>query len=287
MSLIMLAPLIGGAIGPAISGAIAQTLGWRQVLVIASSCAFLCEVLFLTCFRETYKMAILRRRIQRIQQESGEFENVTVTSTHENLLKLWRAITRPFVVLFGSAVLVLLALFAAVSFSYFYVMCISLPEVLQNAYNFTPAQAGSAFMSFSKLKHCITLWYIANACHRRRFVSLRHRLQLRPRQDLHQIPRHRECQGHTRIPTAPYNIWWLRASPLYHSVWVGRRKSTSSTIASRLRVPSWVHPPPYHYPSTSLHRRCIRHLLCICYDWSYCHQMSRWYLLAAHYGPSG
>jgi MFS family permease len=157
MSLIMLAPLIGGAIGPAISGAIAQTLGWRQVLVIASSCAFLCEVLFLTCFRETYKMAILRRRIQRIQQESGEFENVTVTSTHENLFKLWRAITRPFVVLFGSAVLVLLALFAAVSFSYFYVMCISLPEVLQNAYNFTPAQAGSAFMSFSKLKHCITL----------------------------------------------------------------------------------------------------------------------------------
>jgi MFS family permease len=150
MSLIMLAPLIGGAVGPAISGAIAQTFGWRQVLVIASGCALLCEVLFLTCFRETYKMAILRRRVHRIQQESGEFDHVTVTSTHENLLKLWHAITRPFAVLFGSAVLMLIALFAAISFSYFYVMCISLPEISQNLYNFTPAQAGSTLLAFSK-----------------------------------------------------------------------------------------------------------------------------------------
>jgi MFS family permease len=148
MSLVMLAPLIGGAISPAISGAIAQTLGWRQILYIASGLAILCEVLFLTCFRETYKMAVLRRRVKRIQQESGEFEDTT--TKHENMLKLWHAITRPFMVLFGSSVLMLISLFAAVSFSYFYVMCISLPEVLQDVYNFTPAQAGFAFMAFSE-----------------------------------------------------------------------------------------------------------------------------------------
>jgi MFS family permease len=151
MSLIMLAPLIGGAIGPAISGAIAQTLGWRKVLIIASGLAILCEVLFLTCFRETYKMAILRRRVKKIQQESGEFENVRVKSPQENLLKLWHSITRPFAVLFGSSVLMLLSLFASVAFSYYYVICISLPQILEEVYRFTPAQVGSAFLSFSKL----------------------------------------------------------------------------------------------------------------------------------------
>jgi hypothetical protein len=47
-------------------------------------------------------------------------------------------------------VLMLISLFASVSFAYFYVMCLSLPEVLLDVYNFTPAQAGAAFMAFSE-----------------------------------------------------------------------------------------------------------------------------------------
>jgi MFS family permease len=150
MSLIMLAPLIGGAIGPAISGAIAQTLGWRQVMYMAAGLAILCEILFLVCFRETYKMAILRRRVKKIQQESGEFEAVKAASKRESALKIWHSITRPFTVLFGSSVLMLLSLFASVAFSYFYIMCISLPQILADEYGFAPAQVGSAFLSMSK-----------------------------------------------------------------------------------------------------------------------------------------
>jgi MFS family permease len=143
MSLIMLAPLIGGAIGPAISGAIAQTMGWKRILVIAVGLAILCEVLFLTCFRETYKMAILRRRndAARAGEEEGK---------HEGARKLRQSITRPFAVLFGSSVLILLSLFASVAFSFFYVISVSLPGILVERYGFTPAQTGSAFVSFSK-----------------------------------------------------------------------------------------------------------------------------------------
>jgi MFS family permease len=153
MSLIMLAPLIGGAIAPAISGAIAQTLGWRQVMYMAAGLAILCEILFLTCFQETYKMAILRRRVRKIQQESGEFDVIKVTSKRESALKIWHSATRPFSVLFGSSVLMLLSLFASIAFSYFYVMCISLPQVLEEEYDFTPAQVGSAFLSMSKFEN--------------------------------------------------------------------------------------------------------------------------------------
>lgn len=151
MSLISLAPLIGGAVGPAIAGAIAQTLGWRQVLLMAACLAIIAEILFLTCFRETYKMAILHQRIARIKRESGEFKAAVTTtkSKHEDLLKIWHALVRPFAVLFGSGVLMALSLQASISFSFFYVMSISLPSILQETYGFNPAETGAAFIIFS------------------------------------------------------------------------------------------------------------------------------------------
>lgn len=53
MSAVMLAPLLGGAVGPAIAGAIAETAGWREVLYLAAGLAGVCELAFLTLFRET------------------------------------------------------------------------------------------------------------------------------------------------------------------------------------------------------------------------------------------
>ncbi|KAH9867656.1 hypothetical protein IAQ61_008250, partial [Plenodomus lingam] len=150
MSLIMLAPLIGGAIGPAISGAIAQAMGWRQILYIALGLAVLCELSFLMYFRETYKLAILRRRIAVSHRDScGPEESLDNDTRHKNILKLWHSVTRPFAVLFGSKVLMLLSVFASVSFSYFYVISVSLPGILVDLYDFTPTQTGSAFVSFS------------------------------------------------------------------------------------------------------------------------------------------
>jgi MFS family permease len=148
MSLVMLAPLIGGAIGPAISGAIAQTIGWRRMLTIAAGLAIVCEVLFLVYFRETYKMAILRRRAAKTMQETGEIPESK--STHEHLAKLWHSITRPFAVLFGSSVLMLLSLFASVAFSFFYVISVSLPSILLERYDFRLGMIGPTFISFSK-----------------------------------------------------------------------------------------------------------------------------------------
>jgi MFS family permease len=148
MSLVMLAPLIGGAIGPAISGAIAQTMGWRRMLVIAAGLAIVCEVLFLVYFKETYKMAILRRKAAKTMQETGEIPESK--STHEHIAKLWHSITRPFAVLFGSSVLMLLSLFASVAFSYFYVVSVSLPLILIERYDFELAMIGTTFISFSK-----------------------------------------------------------------------------------------------------------------------------------------
>lgn len=150
MSLVALAPLIGGAIGPAISGTIAQTLGWRWILFISAGLAACCEILFLSCFRETYGPRILRRRVSKLCTEEDACELATgEKDTHAGIKKLWHAITRPFAVLFGSSVLALLSIFASVSFSIFYVMSITLPDILTDIYKFDPAQTGATFITFS------------------------------------------------------------------------------------------------------------------------------------------
>ncbi|KAF2258959.1 MFS general substrate transporter [Lojkania enalia] len=151
MSLVMLAPLIGGAVGPAISGTISQTMGWRWVLYLAAGLATSCEILFLTCFHETYSISILRQRAQKLHLNSDEFPSAAKDEqgAHKNVKKLWHSITRPLAVLFGSGVLLSLSFFGSINFSYFYVMSITLANILKDIYGFSPALTGSLFVFFS------------------------------------------------------------------------------------------------------------------------------------------
>jgi MFS family permease len=175
MSAIMLAPLIGGAIGPAISGAIAQSLGWRQVVWMSVILASVCEVLFLTCFRETYKVPILRRRAAKLRQKTGNMSlrtafdididvddgdgdgdgdddddaKTTKRKTSQPKTQFWESIMRPIVVFADSIVLQALALYGSMTFSYFYMMSTTLPDILQDIYHLSPAQTGSSFIVFS------------------------------------------------------------------------------------------------------------------------------------------
>lgn len=152
MSFIMLAPLLGGAIGPAISGAIAQTVGWRQVLWMSAGLAAFCEVLFLTCFRETYKVPILRNRAARLRaaMHDDSLKAPFDEGEHKSWAKLWESVMRPVIVVFSSGVLLTLSLFGSVAFAFYYIIAVTLPDVLEGLYHLTPAAAGAAFISFSK-----------------------------------------------------------------------------------------------------------------------------------------
>ncbi|KAI2463255.1 MFS general substrate transporter [Annulohypoxylon bovei var. microspora] len=151
MSIIQLAPLIGGAVGPAISGAIAETLGWRKVMWMSVILATTCEVVFLTLFRETYKVPILRRKAARLRHETGNLSLRTVYDMDDGSRaeKVWAAITRPFTVLAGSGVLQVISLFGSIVFTYFYITATTLPDILETMYGFSPAAAGSALVCFS------------------------------------------------------------------------------------------------------------------------------------------
>ncbi|CAK7212864.1 hypothetical protein SCUCBS95973_001605 [Sporothrix curviconia] len=188
MSLVQLTPLLGGAIGPAIGGALADTLGWRSVLWLSTGLGVMCNLLVWTTFPETYAPAILRaRRLRQRRARDGPHGPQTkqatattipaspsssslssangsraddasplgrpspiVTSPSSSSLKHIRdAALRPAVLLIDSFVLASLALYGAVIFSYFYVMSVSLPDILENRYRLSSAATGSSFLVFS------------------------------------------------------------------------------------------------------------------------------------------
>ena len=145
MSLCLLSPLLGGAVGPAISGAIAETLSWRWALWIAAALAAVCELLFLTCFKETYKVPILKKRAKALSKHvDGEL----------GFKGLLEAIARPGYVFRSSGVLMALSLFGSVIFAQFYVLSVTMPDILRDVYGLSPAQTGVGLMSFSKHSLC-------------------------------------------------------------------------------------------------------------------------------------
>ena len=154
MSYVQLSPLIGGAAGPAISGAIAETLSWRWVLWTAAILAGVGELLFLTCFRETYKPAILRRRLAKKQKgrldgEHGSSGAAAARSEKARSGNLVESVTRPFIIFGSSGVLMSLSLFGSVAFTHFYTIATTLPDILEERYGLSPALTGSSLFVFT------------------------------------------------------------------------------------------------------------------------------------------
>lgn len=172
MSVVMLAPLIGGAVGPAVAGAIAESAGWRRIIWMALILAIVCEVAFLTIVRETYKVAILRNNHTKLLiDESGDENDAAAMKAAETKSKLWTSITRPMSVLYSSVVLQMLSLHGSIVFTFFYVMSTTLPDILQTKYNFPPSLLGTSFLSFSKSNS----W--TSSSEKDRLTTFRHRLQ--------------------------------------------------------------------------------------------------------------
>lgn len=152
MAMLMFAPLLGGAIGPAIAGTIAESIGWRGILYIAALLAGVCQLAFLAFLRETYKIRILRQRAARkLKESNNNYLQAAFDAEYEStLITIRRSIKRPALVFAGSFVLQIISLFGALLFSFFYVLTTTLPDILHNLYGFSPASIGASFISFSK-----------------------------------------------------------------------------------------------------------------------------------------
>lgn len=148
MSVTMLAPLFGGAIGPAIAGALAQSIGWRWIMYMSLMLAIVAELLFLTCLRETYKVVILQKRARKVEREADE--NTLVRTLSRTEVAVWTSMSRPASVFKSSIILQALSVSGSLAFTFFYIMSVTLPEILQRQYDYPPALIGVSFLSFSR-----------------------------------------------------------------------------------------------------------------------------------------
>ncbi|KAF2480130.1 putative major facilitator superfamily transporter [Neohortaea acidophila] len=157
MAAMMLAPLIGGAMGPTVAGGLAQATGWREVLWLAIGLAGVCELAFILFFRETYKPTILRRRAARLRRETGDDGYKTAfdrEGTDSSTMTVLKAMARPAKVIYSSSLLQILSIWGALVFAMFYVFSTSLPDMLQDLYDFSPALTGVSFLTFSAGSIC-------------------------------------------------------------------------------------------------------------------------------------
>ncbi|KAJ6447068.1 MFS multidrug transporter [Purpureocillium lavendulum] len=151
MSWIMFAPLIASSVGPAASSIIANSLGWRSVIWISVVFAVICELAFFTRFQETYKVSILRGKVARLRRSTDDASKVESLTKELNAVRspagLWVSMMRPARVFLGSGVLAALSLFGSLQYSYFYVTSVTIPNILEDVYDFPPSMTGSAFLA--------------------------------------------------------------------------------------------------------------------------------------------
>lgn len=156
MSLVLMAPLTGGAVGPAVSGLIAESLGWEKILWMGAALAIICEIMFFLLLRETYKVPILQRRAAHLRKETNDESlkcayDGEAPGTELFWTTLGSAIKRPLTVMLDSTVLQILSFYGGLVFTFFYIMATTLPGILTDIYGFSPALTGYSFLTFSKL----------------------------------------------------------------------------------------------------------------------------------------
>lgn len=149
ISLTLLASMVGGAIGPVIAGAVTETMGWRYVLWIATVLALLCEVAFLVFFRETYKVTILQRKVKDQREGFRQHDRAAALGRADKNNSLSTSVLRPLHMILHSGILLSISFYGAYTFTFYYIMVTTLPDVLQDGYGLASAKTGLSFLALS------------------------------------------------------------------------------------------------------------------------------------------
>lgn len=124
-----------------------ETWGWRSVVWLSALAMTVCTLCVLLVYRETYKVTILRRRAAKLRETTGNPNLRTpYDASRESLIT---SVLRPFFVYVNSPYIILISLFAGATFTWFYIMSTTLPEILNDFYHLSSAQIGTSFITFS------------------------------------------------------------------------------------------------------------------------------------------
>lgn len=106
-------------------------------------------ILTIIWYRESYGPVVLKRKAERLRKATG---NPNLRSAHDvdkfSAQLFMSALARPIKLLFGSPIVFLMALFAATTYGYLYLMFTTITSIFENEYGFSPGVAGLSYLGF-------------------------------------------------------------------------------------------------------------------------------------------
>ncbi|KAF2185206.1 MFS general substrate transporter [Zopfia rhizophila CBS 207.26] len=132
-----LAPLVG----PVIGGFLTARIHWRWTFWIVVIIHGIITVVAFLFLRETYAPYIRKRRA-RLSKDNG---NIQMASVPKKDIFL-QAFVRPLKVLFGSPMVLFLAIYQAMVWGYRFLMYTTIPQVFGKHYHFGPSTTGLAYL---------------------------------------------------------------------------------------------------------------------------------------------
>jgi hypothetical protein len=114
-------------------------------------CSGVIELGFIAFFRETYKVAILRKKTKSLRKETGNEQlrpAIERPSSFEAFLQ--KGLIRPIKMTCLSPVLFLLALYVSIIFAYLYILLTTINPVFQKTYSFSTRSASLVYIGIGK-----------------------------------------------------------------------------------------------------------------------------------------
>ncbi|KAI9736545.1 MAG: hypothetical protein M1818_006056 [Claussenomyces sp. TS43310] len=151
MMLFTAAPFIGPTMGPLIGGFINQYAYWRwtyYVLLIWSGVIFALIIFFVP---ETYHPVLLKKKAQKIRQETGDDRwRAPIEKLEKSIIRaIGLSLQRPFKLLFFEQMVTSLCLLSAVLLGTLYLFFGAVPLVMQTNHDFSLSQSGLSFLGIA------------------------------------------------------------------------------------------------------------------------------------------
>ncbi|EHK41305.1 hypothetical protein TRIATDRAFT_84876 [Trichoderma atroviride IMI 206040] len=151
LSLYLLIPLTGAAVGPIVGGFIVQYSTWRWMFWSTAIFQAVLEVSSLTVFHESYAPVLLRRRAEKRRQETGDSRYHSEIEKRESgrstAWKIRRSLTRPVRLLMFHSIIQMDAILEGINYGLLYFTLSSFSTLYVNAYGESVAISGLHYIA--------------------------------------------------------------------------------------------------------------------------------------------
>ncbi|KAM0255499.1 hypothetical protein ACHAQJ_005730 [Trichoderma viride] len=146
LSMYLLIPLTGGAVGPIVGGFIVQYSTWRWMFWSTAIFQVVLELLSLIVFYESYAPVLLRRRAEKWRQDTGNSRYYTEVEMRESgrstAWKIGRSLSRPFRLLMFHPIIQMDAILEGINYGLLYFALTSFSTLYVTAYGESVAISG-------------------------------------------------------------------------------------------------------------------------------------------------